>query len=80
MIVTPAIRMSLYLRSNGRCECKIGTCSCHAPGQRCPHDLDENWTVRHPTPDPDTLDNLVAVCQRCYQQSRPPSPGLPGPR
>jgi hypothetical protein len=77
MVVTPELRTRLYLRANGRCECTVGACSSHAPGRRCPHDLDENWTVRREISGLDTLDNLTAVCQSCYQHTRPQTPGMP---
>ncbi len=71
MAISETVRLELYRRANGQCECTMSVCSHHRVGQRCPHKLiAESWEAHHKTSGgPDTLSNLIAMCATCHKNT-----------
>ncbi len=72
MAISESLRLEIYRRAGGRCECTMSVCSHHSAGQRCPHTLVAgSWEVHHKTSGgPDTASNLIAMCATCHKNTR----------
>jgi len=72
MAITKEIKIKLFHRAGGRCECTMRVCSHHKPGARCNHSLvPGHWDAHHRVAGgPDNLGNLVAMCATCHKNTR----------
>ncbi len=64
-------RKDIFNRAGGRCECAASFCSRHPPRSRCPHPLAAGfWDATARDWDaPRTLDNIVAMCAACLEET-----------
>jgi hypothetical protein len=75
MAVSQGTRQDLYDRAGGQCECSMRLCANkpdgHPAGTRCPTKLlPGKWEAHHLDPSgPDTLDNLLAMCEPCHERT-----------
>jgi len=68
MAVSAEMRAQLYRRAGGKCECRMKLCSHHTG--RCNAVLRGAWHAHHiRAGGPDTLSNLIAMCQTCHRNT-----------
>ena len=72
MSIPGLTKTALYQRAKGQCECRMKICRHHPPGIRCPNTLlPDKWEVHQKVAGgSDDLDNLIAMCDRCYKTLR----------
>lgn len=71
------LRFTLWLRSNGNCECRGGNCDHHEKDDRCDRPLREatryelaNWDAYRIDPTKGyCLSNCIALCNECIQNN-----------
>ncbi len=70
---TQALRLAVYKRSGGRCECAMMICGHH--NGRCTSPLRGEWELhRRVAAEPYSLGNVIGMCQKCHQNT--PSYGV----
>jgi hypothetical protein len=76
MSIPDTVRIALIVRSRGKCECKGAGCAHHAPGSGCPNALIPGKWKAHwiDSEEPETIDNLIALCSVCQKNSLPNGP------
>lgn len=71
MSTSDSLRAVLLVRSGGRCECTMLSCSHHRAGSRCPRMLRANWQVhRRSAGEEYSLGNTIVMCPDCHRNTR----------